>query len=330
MIPVVQKELRYIGPLEVPKFMMMDQKEPVSLSETLLVVRKPNPVGVSLPHWTCPPRDHPISTHTTLNKNTFIVSPISERSSEKSLQLVLGDRFKLYLPRLKLLALNDNAKGKFSTVFRLNSILVLRTFALVEGTVSLLNSQNPEFFCAYGIKSFFHPLSSENPIKTHFHICKMIHAFFNANWIESLPSMEFHTKFGGGLSRKTASHTSSAQTQQQARYCIRGLVEELKGALSEDEWRRRGATGFEHDANFILIRFTRIEQRDYACDSFILGFDIAGSEIGLSQVRTPKGLVLVSIENNAPTLDFKPIDLPRLFSPNSPIMPPPLPLPRPR
>lgn len=305
-------ERKFLGSLEVAKF-MNNVRHPVSLSEALTVKRKPNPVGISLPQLRLPD-DVVGDDNKPCNEQIFIVSPLSERCSEASLQLLFSGGT-LFVPRIKLLVLNDNAKGRFTVLHRLGTNMNLRNFAIVQ-----MNRKScPEFLSAYGIKSFFHAISGDH-FKDHFELCRMIHKYFCSNWEMSPASPEIHTKFGGGLARKSAASNSVNQILH-AKYSIRGLFEDLK-FVPEEEWKRRGAVAVETDSLFTVVKFSRIEQRDFACDSFILGFDISGTEIGLSQIRTPKGLVLVSIENGS-TNEFKHIDFKKLISPHSNIMPPP-------
>lgn len=304
-------ERKFLGSLEIAKF-MSEVKHPVSLSEALIVIRKPNPVNISLP--VLHPSDDLVGDNKPSNEQIFIVSPLSERCSEASLQLLLSGGT-LFVPKIKLLVLNDNAKGRFTILHRLGTNMTLRNFAIVQ-----MNRKScPAFLSAYGIKSFFHPISGDH-FKDHFELCGMIHKYFYGNWEMSPASPEVHTKFGGGLARKSAASNSVNQILH-AKYSIRGLSEDLK-FVAEEEWKRRGSVSVETDQFFTVVKFSRIEQRDFACDSFILGFDLSGTEIGLSQIRTSKGLVLVSIENGT-TTEFKHIDFKKLISPHSNIMPPP-------
>jgi hypothetical protein len=70
--------------------------------------------------------------------------------------------------------------------------------------------------------------------------------------------------------------------------------------MSEDEWRSRGAVSVEANDRYTVAKFARIELRDAACDSFIVGIELGVSQKFEVAVSSVSGEVVQFENSDAP------------------------------
>lgn len=297
--------------LSVPKFAIRIT-QPISLNEQIFSVRKSRPVEIHFPSFDAPRADH--HAHSTI----CVIEDVPSEFTESSLTQFL--KIPSMFLKFRILSVNEN-RGRFQTPFVVNSIITIPGIALIKSP-----RPDVDHMLAYGNKSPVRPITSFQEV------LERIYTSLKRGYLPPA-STEGQSKFGGGLGRKSASGGIG-------KFWIRSA----NGALSEDEWRQRGAVAVDSDGEWTLAKFARIELRDAACDSFIVGIElIAGErfETGISQVITASNEShLVLTENVETESHFRVLRLESLFAqravaPVPPTLPagpniPPLPLPRSR
>jgi hypothetical protein len=272
--------------LRIPDF-ARDLSEPLTLTEKLVVKRKPRPVALNMPGYLKEGTDD-----TQRKRPRFSNSPsfgilinLSDKFTLRSLQAFGKNRFDVVCPKLKILALNENSKGRIE--IEKDSIVSITSLGVVRAPS---NKPRPDFMTAYGTKSLFDWKASEwelyNRVFDHF-----VRKFWSPIF-QKQSSTE--SKFGGGLGGR-----KSASTPVIGKYCLRGKHSELS-KLSEEDLKRKGVVSSERVGDNLILRFARIEQRDFACDSFILvvSFIDQSVTVGISRLRLNEDEeALVLIEN---------------------------------
>jgi len=196
----------------------------------------------------------------------------------------------IIIPRVKILSFNENQKGTLRTINPGERIHV-NTFAILHDkrprrTPSLVG----ESLLAYGQKATILPIDSIRVLED------ILSFFEHKYWTPSFahqhpsPTEGGGSKFGGGLKRGSAP-TSTAG----AKFIIR-VPTSAVAHISEEEWKRRGVVSSDqtNDGSLTALKFSRMEIRDAACDSFIISLELFDNrEIGLSRL----GDALAIVEN---------------------------------
>jgi hypothetical protein len=146
---------------------------------------------------------------------------------------------------------------------------------------------------AYAQKSTFEHIQGVSSFQEH--VLGSIYQFLSKNYVPPAGADSASigaAKFGGGIGRKSAAG-------QSGRFIIRARA----GLITDEEWRQRGAAGVESNDVHTVAKFSRIEIRDAACDSFIVGIELGGHgkgfEVGISAICNET----VFIENTEASLD---------------------------
>ena len=289
--------------LRIPDF-ARELTQPLSLNEKIQIKRMPRPVAFKLPDFSARPTDSPkpMKRKRFSDEQQFgLLTNISEKFTLKSLQSFAKDRFQVVLPRLKVITINENSRGKMNidkdTIVSLSSIGVVRYLPSDKNT-------RPDYLLAYGTKSIFHWEVGEWELYT-----QIYSHFAKKYWSPSLAKQSLtvtESKFGGGLGGRKSATTSVGK------FCLRGKHDQLS-KLSEDDLKRKGVISTDRVDDYLVLRFGRIEQRDFACDSFIVvgSFLHSSVTIGMSRIRVSEDEeALVLIEN------WETSTLPEKFNPS--------------
>lgn len=314
------------GPsLRIPRF-AQSLTQPISLSEELGPIfrmpRRTERTGRISPMTSRPPSRAAELEHSAAHLLLLNLPPLFTQQSIEEFAKSTGLSFTPVFPLIRLLSVNDNQKGSF--VFSPKSPLLVNSFAIIArgGSTGLLDQQ----LMAYGQAAWFEIFQDD------FSIYTQIHAFLSAPrfWVPSLRSAPAtpDSRFGGGLARR--SNVSFAKP----RFALRGRTVDL-GPISENDWKKRGAVAvdFSNQGRITNVRFTRMEIRESVLDSFVVHLELVNfgaKEVGISLVRVGGEDKAVLLENNDVLSDLVPII--STFSQNgaSPLIPQPLPSPRPR
>jgi len=209
----------------------------------------------------------------------------------------------IILPRIRILSVNENLKGTMkSSISKIGEKFTINTFAvLIDRRSEPGKPLIGESIVAYGRKSQITQFNSEK-------ILKNIFSFFEINFSPNFSNEPSPTeggsgaKFGGGLSRRSAAPSPAPSG---GRFIIR-VPTQIVEKMNEDELRRKGVVGQVKTNNNTLIslRFTRMEIRDAACESFIVSLEIfENREIGLSKIRDTI-VVLENLRDETVMTDF--------------------------
>lgn len=279
--------------LRIPRF-AHGMTTPATLNEPLSVWRKPRPSG-SLGHPTDAVRETSGDPPPVEKSRQGIIANISRYFTEASLKKFAGPDLSLIFPKIKILSMNDNCKGKFGGGVSPEDPHVVTSFAVF----TRLSPRAPEFMLAYGQKSHF----VYTDLEWEF-VSQIYKHFATRLWAPHIitaqqASAPAESKFGGGLGRRSSA-------SQPARFGIRGKSNSLK-KLGDDDFKRLGVSATEEIGEFTVLRFSRIEQRDFACDSFIVGLGVGESTkdgFTISSIRLPDGtdavVVLENFSGDAP------------------------------
>lgn len=273
--PAVPREL------EIPAF-AKNLSKPLSLKEDLSQVpRKHVPISKShIPSSFEEDTDSP-DKYMHVEGVYYTVRNISSRFTETSLGRFLGSSDVGFL-RFKILSVYEQ-KGRFEPP------LVPQQIVSIPGTAIVKTRSGVTHMIAYAEKSEFEPFNSGDDV--HAFVIRTIFDHLASRFVPATADQATVSsgapKFGGGLGRKSAG-------VQPARYMIRSRV----GLLSDEEWKQRGAVTVDSDSEWTVAKFPRIELRDTACDSFIVGIELGTRankrfEVGLSVIAN----TMVFIEN---------------------------------
>ena len=282
-----------INGLRIPRF-VRGITTPATLNESLSVWRKPQPSGnLSLPADAA--RESSGDPQPVEKSRKGIIANISRYFTEASLKKFAGPDLSLIFPKIKILSINDNCKGKFGGGISPDEPHIVTSFAVFNR----LSPRAPEFIIAYGQKSHF----VYTDLEWEF-VSQIFKHFATRFWAPHITTAQqasgpAESKFGGGLGRRSSA-------SQPARFCIRGKSNSLK-KLGDDDFKRLGVSATEEVGQFTVLRFSRIEQRDFACDSFILDFCVEESTkdgFTVSSIRLADGthavVVLENFSGDAP------------------------------
>ena len=216
----------------------------------------------------------------------------------------------IILPRVKVLSFNENQKGALRNLTPGEKVCI-NSFAILHDKQSADHaSLVGEHLIAYGRKSLIQKINS---IK----VLDEIFSFFeNRFWTPTNLQETNFSKFGGGLKRAAAAPTAVAG----AKFIVR-VPSDVVANVSEEDWKRRGVVSFEptNNGTMTALKFSRMEIRDAACDSFILSLEIFGNrEIGLSRLYNSVAIV-ENLKSEKDLHDFPEIN--RFYPPRS-IRPP--------
>jgi hypothetical protein len=272
-----------VGPreLQIPEF-AKSLTQPLTLKEDLTKLPRKNlPVSKFLIPSSFEEDFHSTNSSMHIDGVSYTVRNISPRFTDNSLAKFLGTQDVGFF-RFKILSVNEQ-KGRFEPP------LVPQQIVTIPGMAIVKTRANVTHMLAYAQKSEFEPFESISAM--HAFVMKTIFTNFSSKYMAAGPDQPTAScsgpKFGGGLGRKAAG-------SQPARYMVRTRV----GLLSDEEWKQRGATAVDSDSQWTVAKFPRIEVRDAACDSFIVGVEIGNKtskrfEIGLSEINHE----MVFIEN---------------------------------
>ena len=278
--------------LQLPKFVAnLDWNNLPSLSEKIVFKRLPDlaagKIEVNRMTSPIPPKFSPC------DDEFLYVADLAPQFTPSSIQAFASSCIPfpaaIIMPRVKVLSFNENQKGTLRNVnagekFSVNTFAIFHDKRPNKTTKSLVG----EAIIAYGHKSPIQPIDSMR-------ILEEIFSFFQCKFWTPIsasqhpsPTEGGGSKFGGGLKRGSAAPTAAAG----AKFIIRVPTTEV----IDDEWKRRGVVSVEQTNGGILtaLKFSRMEIRDAACDSFIISLEIfENREIGLSRI----GESLAIVEN---------------------------------
>ena len=294
--------VRQTSGLRIPQF-AASVTEPLSLNERISVFRKPKPVG--------PKRfisdnesmtSSPLTPRDSDSRKFSILVNLSSKCSESALKNLIPFARVCY-PRIRVISISENCRGKFDqSALRLNELISVPSLAIAD-----MAGRTATHLIAYGTKS---DIVSSDLEWTFFAAIFRYFSSIPDAWTPVPLPPQGESKFGGGLGRR------SAAGQLAGRFVIRGRYSGLESLLTEDEMKRRGIVAAEREGEFMILRFTRMEQRDFACNSFILCFEVDSRQFGVSTLRTAidtEETVLIENWNSDNSPPWTPIDFRSFF-----------------
>jgi hypothetical protein len=276
--------------LTIPEFAKSLTK-PVPLKEDLSQIpRKPTPLPKSILNMFHENRSQLRSVSTTEKDDSprlYVIRDLSHRFTEASLASFLGTRKAGYF-KFRVLSVNEQ-RGRFDPP------LIPQQLIIISGLAIAMTRSNVTHLVAYAKKSRLEPL-----VEPQNFVLDVVFEYLRKHFISfSVDQGSLSSggpKFGGGIGRKSGG-------SQPARYLIRSRI----GFLTDSEWKNRGAVSVDSDDIWCVAKFSRIEIRDAACDSFIVGIELGSRfgkryEIGLSGINGK----MVMIENLEQPIDGVP------------------------
>ena len=298
------------GQLRLPKFVNhVNWTTPPTLTETIEFMRLEE-IMKSEPPLLSTNMTPTISTKHTDGDEYYYIPNIPREFTATSIQNFANQFIPfpvaIFLPRVKVLSFNENQKGVLKS-FHSGEKFVVNTFAILNDRRSYRQSLLGESLVAYGQKS---PIERIDTIR----ILNDVYVFFEKKFWTPIYTQQpspgetttgsLSSKFGGGLSKRTSVTNSSSST----RFIIR-IPTSCASSFTEDDLKRRGVVATEQTNNGELtaLKFSRMEIRDAACDSFILAIEIfENREIGLSRINDSIA-ILENLKSDKDLLDFPPL-----------------------